>query len=134
MIITNTLYGKGDATYQAVGGDDGIKKLVDDFYHMMDTMPRAKMIRDMHAEDLTETRDKLYRFLSGWMGGPNLYKEKYGSINIPEAHKYLEIGVEERDAWMCCMRNALKVQSYPEELKTYLLEQFSFPAEVCRTK
>ena len=134
MKINNTAYGQGDATYQAVGGDDGVKKLVNAFYDMMETMPRAKEIRAMHTEDLAETRDKLYRFLSGWMGGPRLYKEKYGSINIPEAHQHLNIGVEERDAWMCCMRNALKKQPYPEDLKEYLLEQLSLPAEACRTK
>jgi len=131
---SSTQYGQGDATYRAVGGAEGLKKLVNDFYDKMETMPRAKNIRDMHAEDLTETRDKLYCFLSGWMGGPTLYKEKYGSINIPQAHKHLDIGEEERDAWMCCMRNALKNQPYPEELKNYLLQQLSIPAEACRTK
>jgi len=102
-------------------------------YDKMDNMQRAKNIRAMHADDLTETRDKLNCFLSGWMGGPHLFTEKYGSINIPQAHKHLDIGEEERDAWMYCMRNALKHQPCPEELKTYLLEQLSVPAEACRT-
>jgi len=134
MTINTTQYGQGDATFQAVGGDDGLKKLVNDFYDKMESMPRAQGIRAMHADDLTETRDKLCCFLSGWMGGPRLYKEKYGSINIPQAHQHLNIGEEERDAWMCCMRNALKNQPYPEALKTYLLDQLSVPAEACRTK
>jgi len=134
MKINDTAYGQGDATYQAVGGDEGLKKLINDFYDMMDSMPRAKEIRDMHAEELSESRDKLYRFLSGWMGGPRLYADKYGSINIPQAHKHLSIGEEERDAWMCCMRNALKMQDYPDALKEYLLQQLSLPAEACRTK
>ncbi len=127
-------YGQGDATFQAAGGAEGLKKLVNDFYDKMESMPRAKDILSMHPEDLTETRDKLYCFLSGWMGGPRLFGEKYGSISIPKAHQHLNIGVEERDAWMCCMRNALKNQPYPEALKSYLLDQLSKPAEACRTK
>ena len=134
MKINTTPYGQGDATYQTVGGDKGLRKLVDDFYEVMETMPRAKEIRDMHPEDLLVARDKLYHFLSGWMGGPQIFQEKYGSINIPQAHSHLSIGVEERDAWMCCMRNALKKQDYPEDLKEYLLEQLAKPAEACRTK
>lgn len=134
MQINETAYGKGDATFLAVGGDVGLTKLVNDFYDKMETMPRAEKIRSMHPDDLLETRDKLYCFLSGWMGGPRLYQEKYGSISIPKAHTHLDIGEEEKDAWMCCMRNALKEQDYPEDLKTYLLDQLSKPAEACRTR
>lgn len=134
MQINTTSYGIGDASYQAAGGESGIKQLVDDFYNIMESLPKAQEIRAMHPDDLITTRDKLHLFLCAWMGGENQFTEKYGSINIPAAHKHLSIGIDERDAWLCCMKNALKKQPYAEDFKIYLLEKLSFPAEACRTK
>lgn len=132
MFKKSTVYGIGDATYQAVGGYEGLVKLVNDFYDAMEVLPEAQKIRKMHRADLTESRDKLVHFLSGWMNGPNIYQEKYGSINIPKAHSHLNIGEKERDAWLLCMRVALEKQPYSEELKTYLFDQFTKPAEMIR--
>lgn len=127
-------YGTEDASFQAAGGEAGIKKLVDAFYQAMDTLPEAKRIRDMHDEDLTVSADKLYRFLCGWLGGPKLFREKYGPIAIPRAHGHLDIGFEDRDAWMRCMEEALKTQDYAEDFNAYLMTQLMVPAERCRTR
>ena len=127
-------YGAGDTSYRAAGGEAGIRKLVDDFYDAMDRLSEAKKIRTMHPEDLTTSRDKLARFLCGWLGGPKLYAEKYGPINIPQAHKRFEIGSSERDAWLSCMKEALKNQPYAAEFKKYLLEQLYVPAERSRNR
>ena len=127
-------YGVGDASYQAAGGESGIRKLVDDFYDAMERLPEAKKIRDMHPKDLEITRDKLTRFLCGWLGGPKLYMEKYGSIRIPQAHSRFEIGSKERDAWLLCMDTALKNQPYAAEFKNYLMEQLYVPAERSRNR
>jgi len=127
-------YGVGDASFQAAGGEAGLRKLVDDFYDAMDQLPEAAKIRAMHPVDLTVTRDKLTRFLCGWLGGPKLYAERYGSIIIPQAHRRFEIGPAERDAWLACMREALKNQPYAAEFKQYLLEQLYVPAERSRNK
>lgn len=123
------LYGFSDNSFQAAGGVEGIRQLVDDFYHEMDTLPEAAIIRAMHRQDLTESRDKLTLFLSGWMGGPKLYHEKYGGINIPRSHAHLPIGEAERDAWLLCMKRAIAKQNYRPEFSTYLLAQLSVPAE-----
>ncbi|MAE21108.1 MAG: group II truncated hemoglobin [Pseudomonadota bacterium] len=125
-------YGQGDASFQAAGQYEGIHALVDAFYDAMETLPEARRIRDMHPQDLTESRDKLTRFLCGWLGGPKLYREKYGAIAIPRAHAHLPIGEAERDAWLACMREALTTQPYPDEFKTYLMTQLFVPAERCR--
>ncbi len=125
-------YGMGDATYQAVGGHAGLVKLVDDFYEAMQSLPQAQSIRRMHPQDLTESRHKLVLFLSGWMNGPQLYHQQYGSINIPQAHAYLKVGEAERDAWLLCMRVALDKSDYPPEFKTYLMQQLFRPAERIR--
>lgn len=127
-------YGQGDASFQAAGGEEGVRRLVDAFYEEMDNLEEAKTIRAMHADDLTQSRDKLFRFLCGWMGGPKLYQEKYGSINIPAAHKHLDIGIAERDAWLLCMKRAAERQPYAEDFKEYLLKQLFPPANASRTR
>ena len=127
-------YGAEDASYQAAGGEVGIRQLVDDFYDAMDQLPVAAKIRAMHPADLSSTLDKLARFLCGWLGGPKLYAEKYGSIHIPQAHARFAIGPEERDAWLLCMAEALKRQPYAPAFKRYLLEQLYVPAERSRNQ
>lgn len=126
-------YGDDDASYQAAGQFEGLERLAVRFYYYMDTLPEARVIREMHRSDLTESIDKLARFLSGWLGGPKLYREKYGSISIPKAHQHLAIGSAERDAWLLCMEKALAEQSYAEDFKQYMLEQLFVPAERSRT-
>ena len=127
-------YGVEDASYRAAGGEAGIRKLVDDFYDAMDQLPEAAKIRAMHPADLTLSRDKLARFLCGWLGGPKLYAEKYGPIRIPQAHSRFEIGSKERDAWLLCMGEALINQPYASDFKKYLLEQLYVPAERSRNR
>lgn len=122
-------YGVGDCSYNAAGGIAGLIQLVDSFYGFMDALPEAKIIRGMHRVDLAQSRLRLAYFLSGWLGGPNLYAEKIGSINIPLAHRHLAIGAEERDAWLLCMRKAVDEQPCKESFKNYLIEQLSIPAE-----
>lgn len=127
-------YGIGDASYQAAGGEAGIRKLVDDFYDAMEQFPEAEKIRNMHPQDLTISRDKLTLFLCGWLGGPKFFAEKYGQIRIPQVHSHLDIGSDERDAWLLCMHKALNKQLYPTEFKSYLMEQLYVPAERSRNR
>jgi len=129
-----TPYGVGDASYLAAGGETGIRKLVDDFYDAMERLSEAEKIRNMHPADLTISRDKLTLFLCGWLGGPRLYAQKYGPIRIPQVHSHLEIGSDERDAWLLCMCEALKTQPYAAAFKRYLLEQLYVPAERSRNR
>ena len=122
-------FGFEDTSYQAAGGAEGVEALVTSFYHYMDTLPEAKRLRAMHSEDLTESIDKLTRFLSGWLGGPNTYREKYGSINIPKAHAHLDVTMEDRNAWLLCMKQAILQQPYSPKFSKYLLEQLHVPAD-----
>lgn len=125
-------YGTLDASFLAAGGIAGIEKLVDDFYDQMEVLSEAKKIRAMHPDDLTVSRDKLARFLCAWLGGPRRYVEKYGSINIPEAHQHFNVGESERDAWLLCMEKAIARQPYSQDFATYLLQQLRIPAERVR--
>ena len=127
-----TEYGKGDATFQAAGGVDGIRKLVDSFYDLMGEDPQYSRIFNWHPQDIEESRDKLALFLCGWMGGPRPFVEKYGPIAIPVVHRHLDITEVERDMWLDCMRRALEEQDYPEDLVEYLNQQFFIPADRIR--
>jgi hemoglobin len=125
-------YGDGDATFQACGGEEGIRRLVETFYGVMDSLPAASRIRALHPTDLQVSIDKLVCFLCGWTGGPKRYAERYGPIKIPQVHSHLPIREPERDAWLACMELALAQQPYPDELKRYLLDQLFVPAERIR--
>lgn len=126
-------YGEGDASFRAAGGEEGIRALVEAFYEQMDSRPEARTIRAMHPDDLSESIDKLARFLCGWLGGPKRYAEKYGAIRLPSAHEHLAIAERERDAWLLCMREALKTVPYAPAFKQYLLGQLAVPAERIRS-
>lgn len=93
--------------YERLGGAAAARALVDRFYDLMDQLPEAAPIRAMHAADLALSREKLYEFLSGWLGGPQLYVERYGHPKLRARHLRVRIGPAERDQWMLCMRRAL---------------------------
>jgi hemoglobin len=122
-------YGKGDATYQAAGGLQGIRQLVDDFYTLMDMSNDYQLIRKMHAKNQQRSKDTLTCFLSGWMGGEALYNKHYGGIIIPQFHAGMKIGEQESSLWIACMTEALAKQDYPKSLQQYLIIQLSIPAQ-----
>ncbi len=130
--IESPQYGIEDASYKAAGEIAGITKLVDAFYDYMESLPEAKIIRAMHPDDLSISRDKLSCFLSGWLGGPKLFSDKYYSISIPQAHKHLSVSSKERDAWLLCMKKAADDQPFLQSFRRYLLEQLFVPAEKIR--
>jgi len=125
-------YGTGVNLYRAAGELAGVTSLVDAFYSNMDTFPEARVIREMHPGDLTESRKKLTYFLCGVLGGPRLYIEHYGGINLPDFHRQFPIGTDERDAWMLCMQHAIAVQPYEASFKEFLLARLWIPAERIR--
>lgn len=125
-------YGTADATFQAVGGEAGVRQLVDDFYDIMATDASFATIWSWHPGENAVSRDKLATFLCAWMGGPRRYTEKYGRISIPAAHAHLAVTEVERDQWLACMALALARQRYPDSLVEYLLKELAVPAEAIR--
>ncbi len=93
--------------YALVGGDLGLRQLVKFFYQEMDRRPEAKVIRDMHPLSLDESEERLYWFLSGWMGGPPLYGEKRGHPMLRARHLPFAIGQTEAELWVACFQAAL---------------------------
>jgi hemoglobin len=95
------------APYAALGGDAGVRALVDRFYDLMDLEPAYARLRALHPTALDGSRDKLYWFLSGWLGGPDLYQSRFGHPRLRARHLPFTIGIAERDQWMACMAQAM---------------------------
>lgn len=93
--------------YELIGKEAAILSLVGRFYFFMDTLPEASGIRAMHAADLSNAHDKLFKFLSGWLGGPNLFIQEYGHPRLRQRHFPFAIDASARDQWMLCMNKAL---------------------------
>ncbi len=105
--------------YQLLG-EDGIQHLVNTFYDIMDSLPEAAGVRAMHADDLSTMKIKLAEYLTGWMGGPPVYAQKYGSVCMTSPHEFYHIGPDERDQWLLCMDKALAQTGASEELVAML--------------
>ncbi len=103
--------------FERLGGEPVVRALVDDFYDRMDRQPDAATIRGLHPPNLRGSREKLFLFLCGWLGGPAYYVEKYGHPRLRARHFPFSIGVAERDQWMACMRAALDAHVPDLELR-----------------
>ena len=93
--------------YDQMGGDPGVRKLVDRFYDLIDSAPEAMTIRALHARSLKASREKLYLYLSMWTGGPTTYSDRFGHPRLRMRHFPFRIGTRERDEWLWCMDKAL---------------------------
>jgi hemoglobin len=101
-------------------GEQGIREITNAFYDIMDTLPEAAAVRALHASDLTPMKEKLAEYLIGWMGGPSLYADKYGTVCMTTPHEPHHIGPEERDQWLLCMDRALERTGASEEVVAML--------------
>ena len=120
--------------YELIGGEAGVRTLVDRFYDYMDSEAEAQSIRGMHAKSLRASREKLFLFLSGWLGGPDLYVQKHGHPMLRRRHLPFAIGTKERDQWMHCMRKALAEMPISEDLRTRLEQAFASTADHMRNQ
>lgn len=120
--------------YQRIGGADGVRNLIDRFYDLMDTLPEAYEIRKLHAPDLGQAREKLFMFLSGWMGGPPLYEQTYGHPRLRMRHLPFPIAERERDQWMLCMTQAMADTGVEPELAEELQQAFFRVADFMRNR
>lgn len=120
--------------YQRIGGEETIRRLVDRFYEVMDEDPDYYGIRKLHPQDLEGARDKLFMFLSGWTGGPQLYMEKFGHPRLRQRHLPFTIGESERDQWMECMKRAMDDVGVDDKLRQELTAAFQKTADFMRNK
>lgn len=110
-----------DSLYTLLGQESGIRTLVDHFYDIMGETPEARTVFEMHPKNLSSSRDKLYWFLVGWSGGPQLFVEKFGHPRLRARHLPFKIGKSERDQWLMCFHKAVDKMNYPDTTRDYLL-------------
>ena len=101
-------------------GQEGVRRLAETFYDVMDELPQAADVRAMHADNLDAIKRKLTAYLTGWMGGPPVYQAMTGTVCLTEPHEPYAIGPKERDQWLLCMDEALERIGASDELKEML--------------
>ena len=120
--------------YEQLGGDAGVRALVDRFYDLMDIEPAYAGLRAIHPESLDGSRDKLHWFLSGWLGGPPLYEERFGHPRLRARHLPYTIGIAERDQWMACMVQAMQERAVDPALAEGLAQALFKTADWMRNR
>lgn len=118
--------------YELLGGENGVRQLAQVFYDVMDELPDAAPIRAMHAASLNDVKERLFEYLSGWLGGPRIYEEKFNTVCLTKPHRPFTIGEAERDQWLMCMDEALRRVGAPEECKQMLKVPFQRIADAIR--
>lgn len=120
--------------YELIGGEEGVRRLVERFYDLMDSQEDFAGIRAMHAASLKGSREKLFLFLSGWLGGAPLYIEKHGHPQMRKRHLPFAIGDAERDQWMACMTQAMQDVGLEAGLREELTRAFGKVADFIRNQ
>ena len=120
--------------FERVGGEAEVRGLVDRFYDLMDLDPAYRELRALHPESLDGSRDKLFWYLCGWLGGPQHYTERFGHPMLRARHLPYSIGVRERDQWMSCMHSAMQEVQLDAQLAQQLEEAFFKTADWMRNR
>jgi hemoglobin len=126
--------GPGKTPYELLGGEAKLRELIERFYDLMDLEPGYAGIRKLHPPALDGSREKLFMYLSGWLGGPQLYVEKYGHPMLRARHLHVGIGLAERDQWMACMTRAMEETGVEEGLRQGLYNVFFQTADWMRNR
>jgi len=122
------------SAYQLIGGETKLREMVDRFYDLMDLEAEFAVIRALHPASLDGSRDKFYWFLSGWMGGPDLFIERFGHPRLRARHLPFAIGSIERDQWLRCMALAMQDVEVEQGLQERLMQSFYQTADWMRNK
>lgn len=118
---------KAALLYDRVGGEDGVRTLVETFYDIIEFEPEGRGLYILHlrGHGVAHSRIEQFNFLSGFLGGPRLYVEKYGHSDVREMHVHVEIDAEARDAWLNCMSIAIDRVGLPADVKRDLMANFT---------
>jgi hemoglobin len=120
--------------YEMIGGEEGVRRFTRRFYQVMDSAPEAAACRAIHPETLTESEQKLFEFLSGWLGGPQLFVERRGAPMLRARHLQTPIGEEETRGWILCFRWALVDTVADPEVRAAILPQIEMLAQHMRNR
>lgn len=122
----------GPTPFERLGGEAPVRALVDRFYDLMDLEPQFTQLRALHPQDLSGSRDKLFWFLCGWLGGPDHYISRFGHPRLKARHMPFRIGIAERDEWVACMGQAMQETGVDPALRERLTESFTGTADWMR--
>jgi hemoglobin len=120
--------------YEQMGGEDTVRALVECFYDLMDIDADLVQLRAAHGPSLDQARERLFLFLCGYLGGPNLYVERFGDPRLRARHLPFSIGVAERDQWLICMGRAMQAVGVIPALSDRLLHSFYGVADWMRNR
>jgi len=124
----------GQSLYQRLGGEPTLRQFVDQLYDFMEFLPEVGRVREMHPRSLSHARDALYMFLSGMLGGPNLYMEAFGPPRLRQKHLRFSIGNEERDQWLLCAEKAAAQLEVESSARAELLSELTAMANHLRNQ
>jgi hemoglobin len=128
------LFRSGPTLYERIGGEDGVRRFTRRFYALMDTIPEAAACRAIHPPSLENSEQKLFEFLSGWLGGPQLFVERRGPPMLRARHMEAPIGPEETEGWLVCFRWALVDTVEDEAVRAAILPQIEMLAHHMRNR
>jgi len=120
--------------YDLLGGEQAVRDLVSAFYRNMKSSGEAESIRKMHRKDTTDIENRLFKYMSSWLGGPSLFMEERGSMCITDAHRPYSIGIAERDEWIDCWNRALDDINASDEVKEMVRVPIFRVADMLRNK
>ena len=121
-----------ETAFERVGGEAAVRALVDRFYDLMDLDAAYTELRALHTSRLEGSRDKLFWFLCGWLGGPQHYTDRFGHPMLRARHLPYRIGIRERDQWLACMQQAMREREVDARLAQRLAESFFGTADWMR--
>lgn len=118
--------------YSQIGGEAGVKRLVETFYDLIEQHPEGQAVNILHlrGHGVAHSRIEQSNFLSGFLGGPKLYAERYGHSNVRLMHEHVEIDREARDSWLTCMGMAIDAVGIEPGLKRQLMDNFTVVADL----
>lgn len=122
--------------YERVGGEDGLRTLIETFYDIVEFEPEGRGLHLLHlrGHGVAHSRIEQFNFLSGFLGGPRLYIEKYGHSNVREMHEHVEIDATARDDWLKCMTMAIDRVGLLPDVKKDLMANFTRVAFMLKNK
>jgi hemoglobin len=120
--------------YTLLGGEAAVSAMVERFYDLMELEPAYKALRDTHGPDLANARSRLFKFLTGWLGGPPLYEEEFGHPRLRARHMPFSIGILERDQWLACMNQSMVETGVEDAMRERLMRSFFQTADWMRNR
>jgi hemoglobin len=120
--------------YQDIGGEAGVRALVDRFYELMDTLPEARACRAIHPPDLSSSNQRLFEYLTGWLGGPQLFVQRHGPPMLRRRHLHVPIAQAEIDGWLVCFMRAWNETVADRSLDEWILPQIDALARQMRNQ